>query len=167
MLWLDSTQVTDAGLAHLKAWRNLRVLRLDSTRVTDSELLHLKAANLRVLSLDSTRVTDSGLLHLKARANLRELNLDSTQVTDSELLHLKRGGARESKSRQHPGKRLRTRAPPGDEPSILLVSQPHQGHEHRSATPSERPTEGDYLASLNHGAGISHGTASDFTNTIR
>ena len=42
MAGLDGTQVTDAGLEHLKGLSRLQELYLDGTQVTDAGLEHLK-----------------------------------------------------------------------------------------------------------------------------
>ncbi|MGO8753589.1 MAG: hypothetical protein ACLQNE_47250 [Thermoguttaceae bacterium] len=56
---LDHTQVTDAGLAHLKGLTQLQQLSLDNTQVTDAGLEHLKGlTQLQTLFFDSTKVTD-------------------------------------------------------------------------------------------------------------
>ena len=80
---LSGTQVTDAGLEHLKGLTNLRRLYLSGTKVTDAGLEHLKGlTNLEHLSLSSTKVTDAGLEHLKGLTKLRALALKGTQVTN-------------------------------------------------------------------------------------
>src|SRR5262249_31293632 len=63
---LENKKVTDAGLADLKAMRQLQTLRLGRTPVTDAGLAHLKGMqHLRELTLFNTEVTDAGLVHLK------------------------------------------------------------------------------------------------------
>ena len=44
MLHLDSTQVSDAGLVHLRGRTRLRVLSLDSTQLTDVGVNELQKA---------------------------------------------------------------------------------------------------------------------------
>jgi len=89
VLYILTSDVTDAGLAHLKGLKNLRGLDLSGTKVTDAGLAHLKGlTNLRKLNLELTQVTDSGLAHLKGLTNLRELNLWGTKLTDAGLAHL-------------------------------------------------------------------------------
>ncbi|MCH8804975.1 MAG: hypothetical protein IH986_02675 [Planctomycetes bacterium] len=81
---LRGTQVTDAGLAHLKGLAGLNWLWLSGTEVTDAGLAHLKGlAGLHVLSLVGTQVTDAGLAHLKGLAGLQWLYLTDTQVTSA------------------------------------------------------------------------------------
>ena len=43
-LRLAGTQITDAGLVHLKALTSLQVLSLDNTQVTDAGVAKLKEA---------------------------------------------------------------------------------------------------------------------------
>ena len=87
---LDGTQVTDAGLQHLRGLMQLKKLRLTCTQVTDAGLKHLKGlTQLWNLELDYTQVTDAGLQHVKGLTQLQYLDLVSTQVTDAGLEHLK------------------------------------------------------------------------------
>jgi len=89
-LWLDDTQVTDAGLEHLKGLTSLEILGLDNTQVTDEGLEHLKSfTSLQKLWLIDTQVTDAGLEHLKGLTSLKFLYVMNTQVTDAGLEHLK------------------------------------------------------------------------------
>jgi Leucine-rich repeat (LRR) protein len=63
---LSNTQVTDAGLVHLKGLISLWKLDLSGTQVTDAGLKHMTAlANLRYILLDRTQVTDAGVKELK------------------------------------------------------------------------------------------------------
>jgi len=62
MLELGDTQVTDAGIAHLRELRELRALSLSGTQVTDGALAHVSALrSLEVLDLTGTQVTDEGV----------------------------------------------------------------------------------------------------------
>jgi Leucine-rich repeat (LRR) protein len=89
VLTLDSTQVTDAGLEHLRGLTQLRELQLTNTQVTDAGLGHLRGlTQLQWLSLDRTQVTDAGLEHLRGLTQLQQLYLDNTQVADAGLEHL-------------------------------------------------------------------------------
>ena len=59
------SDVTDAGLEHLKGLKHLNYLGLEDTKVTDAGLVHLKGlTKLQRLYLDDTEVTDAGLEHL-------------------------------------------------------------------------------------------------------
>ena len=83
------SNVSDAGLAHLKGLTNLSLI-LGGTQVTDAGLAHLKGlTKLKLLQLSGTQVTDAGLAHLKGLTKLRHLTLGGTQVTDAGLVHLK------------------------------------------------------------------------------
>jgi Leucine-rich repeat (LRR) protein len=65
-LTLASTQVSDAGLEHLKQLQEHRVLALGKTRVTDKGLKALCAlAKLENLDVSETAVTAEGLKTLK------------------------------------------------------------------------------------------------------
>lgn len=87
----NGTQVSDAGLVHLKGLTTLEWLNLSGTQVTDAGLTHVKGlTTLKWLSVGDTRVTDSGLVHLEDLTALKFLDLDGTQVTDTGLVHLKR-----------------------------------------------------------------------------
>ena len=77
------TQVTDAGLEHIKGLTRLQNLYLFSTQVTDAGLESLKGLDeLLELRLDNTKVTDAGLEHIKGLTQLERLYLDGTKVTD-------------------------------------------------------------------------------------
>lgn len=90
-VWLQNTQITDAGLAHLGGFTTLQILDLDNTHVTDAGLEHLRGlTNLRLLYLFNTRVTDAGLAHLRGLTVLQELSLYNTQVTDAGVAELRR-----------------------------------------------------------------------------
>jgi serine/threonine protein kinase len=79
--------ITDAGLQHLAALPDLRVLDLDSTWVRDVGLQPLSAlSNIQDLCLNNTWVTDEGLKHLTELANIRVLNLDRSYVRFAAML---------------------------------------------------------------------------------
>jgi Leucine-rich repeat (LRR) protein len=87
---LANSQVSDATLAHIKWWPEIKVLLLDETQITDAGLECLKElTQLQELDLKGTRVTDAGLAHLEGLAQLRWLDLDGTRITDAGLEHLK------------------------------------------------------------------------------
>jgi Leucine-rich repeat (LRR) protein len=80
-----ATQITDAGLAHLRGLRGLQVLSLGSSQVTDAGLAHLRAlTGLQELSFDGTQVTDAGVTHLQALTELTRLTL--WEITAPEAL---------------------------------------------------------------------------------
>jgi hypothetical protein len=94
--WIDvgylicaKSQITDAGLAHLRGLPQLRSLSLDSTSVTDAGLVHLRfLPELAELNLANTEITDAGLEYVGACAQLEDLDLSGTRVTDAGLVHL-------------------------------------------------------------------------------
>ena len=90
-LSLHTTKITDAGLVHLKGVTKLQELTLGLTQITDAGLVHLKGlTRLQTLHLASCpKITDAGLVHLKGLANLQGLNLWDTEITDAGLVHLK------------------------------------------------------------------------------
>jgi hypothetical protein len=79
-LSLSATQVSDAGLAHLRDWPNLTSIDLSNNlRVGDKGLIHLKnCKNLTLLYLGGTKVSDAGLSHLKDFPNLSYVYLDGS-----------------------------------------------------------------------------------------
>jgi hypothetical protein len=107
--------ITDAGLAHLRELKHLRILDLFNTPTTDTGLRHIvPLTGLRTLNLAGTEISDSGLQSLKSFEALEELHLGwcnigddalpgleglpclrvldlrATRVTDAGLLHLSR-----------------------------------------------------------------------------
>ncbi len=88
LAWLNltGTNVTDAGLVHLKSAPELTILTLGHTAITDKGMKHLaQLAKLEELVLFGTQITDAGLEHLRGAATLRELGLQSTSITDAGL----------------------------------------------------------------------------------
>ena len=62
---LKGTQVTDAGLVHLKGLTNLKEMHLSRTQVTDAGLVHLKGlTNLEWLYLSDAQLAGAGSLQL-------------------------------------------------------------------------------------------------------
>jgi Leucine-rich repeat (LRR) protein len=83
------SDVTDAGLVHLKGLVNLKELFSSSRLVSDAGLSHLRGlTNLKVLSLSGSRITGSGLSELTGLTNLETLNLACAPVKDDELARL-------------------------------------------------------------------------------
>ncbi len=73
VLVLVSTQITDAGLAHLNRLTSLSKLSLSHTQITDVGLLNLKnLTRLSVLDLRGTKVTDAGVNELQNASELQE-----------------------------------------------------------------------------------------------
>ena len=83
-LHLGYSQVTDAGLSHLKQMPNLERLHLLKTSITDAGLSHLKALKkLTYLNLYDTQVTDRCFETLKTLPALRSLYLWGANVSDA------------------------------------------------------------------------------------
>ena len=70
----------------------LKNFELRDSQVTDAGLVHLKGlTKLRELYLDETKVTDAGLEHLAGLTNLQKgLNLTLTQITDAGVAELQK-----------------------------------------------------------------------------
>ena len=86
---LRDTQVSDAGLEHMKVLTTVKVLALDHTSISDAGLEHLRGlTGLEQLYLGNTQVSDTGLEHLKGLTSLTTLLIWKTQVTDAGLEHL-------------------------------------------------------------------------------
>jgi hypothetical protein len=83
-LTLAETQVTDAGLVHLRGMTRLTHLRLDTTEVTDDGLRHLVGlTKLKRLDLRKTKATEAGLARLKkAVPRLEVISLTSAAGSD-------------------------------------------------------------------------------------
>ena len=87
---LDATQITDAGLEHVKHLTSLQILDLTGTQITDAGLVHLRGmTGLGALMLRDTQITDAGLEHLKGLTSLEGLSLNNTQITDTGLAEIK------------------------------------------------------------------------------
>ena len=87
---LSGTQITDAGLVHLKGLTSLTALILNDTQITDEGLAHLNGlTRLTALDLHDTQITDAGLVHLKGLTSLTRLDLYGTQITDAGLAEIR------------------------------------------------------------------------------
>jgi hypothetical protein len=90
-IWLGQNQkVTDRDLSRFKDCQGLWLLDLTGTQVTDAGLAHVKEYELSELYLSNTSITDSGLAHLKDCTKIRQIQISDTAVTDAGLSHLKR-----------------------------------------------------------------------------
>jgi hypothetical protein len=76
---LAHTSVTDAGLATLEKFTNLRAIHLDGTAINGSGLAHLThLQQLRYLNLSETQVTQAAVAPLSSMKNLSHLYLFDT-----------------------------------------------------------------------------------------
>lgn len=87
---LSKTQITGAGLAHLKGLNSLEILDLGNTKINDPDLEQLTSLpKLQSLGLNGTQITDAGLDYLKALPHLETLDLSHTAIDDAGLQRLK------------------------------------------------------------------------------
>ena len=87
---LRGRKLTDEGLAHVAALKNVVSLNLRDTRITSAGLKHLKGlTKLRWLHLERTAVGDEGIENLAGLVHLEYLNFYGTKITDKSLEHLK------------------------------------------------------------------------------
>ena len=74
------------GLLGNDLFANVTVVVLDHSEISDAGLEHLKGlTQLQELRLDYTRVTDAGVQNLKGLTRLQELHLDGTEVSDKDV----------------------------------------------------------------------------------
>lgn len=90
---LARTRVTDAGLASVAAWPNLRRLDLTAVPVTSAGVTALtKLEQLEVLNLTNTKVDGQGLGALQARPQLQRIWVFGTPAAASESAERPGGG---------------------------------------------------------------------------
>jgi len=86
---LRGRELTDEGLKHVAALKNVVVLNLRDTQITSAGLMHLKdLRKLRRLHLERTQVDDVGIGNLAGLSDLEYLNLYGTKITDKALNQL-------------------------------------------------------------------------------
>ena len=80
---LANTQITAAGLGHIKGNKNLTKLSLANTSIDDAALKQIEElTNLMSLNLYNTKVTDAGLASLKNMKFLRKVYAWQSGVTE-------------------------------------------------------------------------------------
>ena len=88
---LANTQITAAGLGHIKGNKNLTKLSLANTSIDDAALKQIKGlTNLMSLNLYNTKVTDAGLASLKDMKFLRKVYAWQSGVTEQGAAELKK-----------------------------------------------------------------------------
>lgn len=86
---LASTNISGSGLRDLLPVETLKVLDLEKTDVNDDTIDCLVAfPNVETLTLSSTAVSDEGLQQVGRMSRVRVLRLDSTRITDEGLAGL-------------------------------------------------------------------------------
>jgi hypothetical protein len=85
-LHIESSPITDAGLAHLAAFTRLERLSLHKTKITGAGLSAIAALPLLSLSLEGRAIDDAGANPIAAlRPTLTRLELFDTAMTDPSL----------------------------------------------------------------------------------
>jgi len=91
-LWsldLEKTDVTNAGMVHLRGLRQLRQLAVTRANIDSVGITSLRPlSRLKWLELDLTNIDDDGLKHLRHLPELSTLSLQLTDVTDAGLPEL-------------------------------------------------------------------------------
>lgn len=90
VIWINlaGTNVTNDGLKYL-AKMPLKKLHLERTKIEDAGLQHLKSfKDLEYLNVYDTKITDAGLEHLKGLKNLKKLYVWKTAVTEAGMKKL-------------------------------------------------------------------------------
>ena len=83
---LRGTQITDAGLRHLRGMTQLVVLAVPQTAVTDAGMADIAPlTDLERLILHNTQIGDAGLARLQGLTKLRSLEVYNTPLTDTAL----------------------------------------------------------------------------------
>jgi hypothetical protein len=91
ILNLSMTDISDRGIGDLQGMKRLERLYLNDTSVTDIALQSMKSmTRLQHLSLSDTQITDEGLREIKGMTNLRYLALSRSKVTDAGIDELQR-----------------------------------------------------------------------------
>ena len=88
---LANTQITAAGLGHIKGNKNLTKLSLANTSIDDAALKQIEGlTNLMSINLYNTKVTDAGLASLKDMKFLRKVYAWQSGVTEQGAAELKK-----------------------------------------------------------------------------
>lgn len=93
LVWLDlgGAAITDAGLASLTSFKQIRRLQLQNTRITNAGVQHLVALNqLTHLNLYGAEITDAALTHIQSLKQLKKIYLWRTHVTPKGVAELQR-----------------------------------------------------------------------------
>src|SRR5208282_3759656 len=88
--YLDRSDVTEAGLKHLKDLGKLKTLSVEELFIYNDGLEVLKNWPLLTnLDLRGTKISDRGLLQLKNMIKLQYLILEETYITDDGMPRIK------------------------------------------------------------------------------
>jgi hypothetical protein len=81
-LWIESSKVTDEGMAHFEEYSEMHDLSLIRTRITDEGLKHIaRLTHLASLNLTGNDITDEGLKVFDDFDQLKTIVLTNTKVT--------------------------------------------------------------------------------------
>jgi hypothetical protein len=89
ILLLSRTKMTDAGIPHLLACRQLRYLSLVKIPLSDEGIAQLtQLKQIETLTLDGTAITDASVEHLTKLPKLKWISILDTSITDEGYLRL-------------------------------------------------------------------------------
>lgn len=96
---LSSIDLTDAGVAYLKEFKNLEKLKLNETKITDTALKTIAGLeSLKKLNLYGTAVTDAGVKELLQHPTLEKVYLWNTKVTPAAATDLEKALKQKAKA---------------------------------------------------------------------
>ncbi len=82
------SNITDAGMAHLKDLNALEFVVLHKTKISGNGLQYLQGKPLRILGLNQTNIGDADMQTIAGLTGLETLFLVGTKVTDASVPHL-------------------------------------------------------------------------------
>jgi hypothetical protein len=89
-LHIESSQLTDAAIPHIRALPNIDSLGLDCPKLTDAAIPHIcELRKIDALSLDCPNLTDAALRQIASMPKLRALTVNSPHLTPSGIRQLK------------------------------------------------------------------------------
>jgi hypothetical protein len=87
----QGSTVTSTGLAHLSQLKKIEKLRVQHVNMKDNDVkLFAALTSLKELDLAANPISNTGIAHLKGLTNLKILNIQETKVTPEGVANLKR-----------------------------------------------------------------------------